>query len=79
MLDFHAIIISFNRSNLKAGIFVKFFGTSPQRLMILKGFKGSRVQGFEWNALAWIIHEIRFVFEHGGEGEAVYPHTANPH
>ncbi len=27
--------------------------------------------------LARIIHEIRFVFERGGEGEAVYPHTAN--
>ncbi len=27
--------------------------------------------------VAWIIHEIRFVFERGGEDEAVYPHTAN--
>jgi len=26
------------------------FESSPKELMILKGFKGSRVQGFEWNA-----------------------------
>ncbi len=28
--------------------------------------------------LTRIIHEIRFEFERGSEGEAVYPHTANP-
>ncbi len=49
----------------------KFF---PRRVNTAK-FHG--IWKSERKALTWIIHEIRFVFERGSEGEAVYPHTAS--